>query len=358
VTTDWTVREYVDGDGPKIVALFERIFGKARDHAHWEWEFLQGPGGSRILIAEGAGAVVGHLAGIRRRGRFAGEEVRCALEVDGMVHPDWGRRGIFVKLGRELLSRMGSEEGVGLVLGFPNRNALPGHRKMSCVEVGELPLAVRPVNVRRVVGKFVKQAAVRAIAAVPAKLLLRTVKRVRRPSRLRDFSIEEVGDFDDRFDRFWNEIASRSTIILNRDREYLSWRYGGVRRPDYTRLVAERDGRVLGLAVTRVIDMFDLSNGMIVELISVPGEEHAVEWLLVEAMNRLEAAAVDLMAASLPVGSDGHRALMRCGFLSAPDRLKPRPEPFIVYVTADRIDRTVVADPANWYITWGDTDVV
>ena len=72
----------------------------------------------------------------------------------------------------------------------------------------------------------------------------------------------------------------------------------------------------------------------------------------------VEKKEVDLMACMIPNWSVFNKVLRRCGFVPCPKGLNPKKEPFLIYPISKDIDLDVVKDPKNWFITWGDSDVV
>lgn len=354
----WMIREYEEGDEQGILALFDLVFNKKRDVHHWNWEFKEIPRGSKIFMAVDNGNVVGHLGALLRRVRIGEEAINGALEVDGMTHPDYTRQGIFVSLGKEMLTKLSKENDVDLVYGFSNVNAMPGHRKLNCMEVLKLPVMVKIINPRRVVSKRFKNRLLAAIVLPFAKFGIFLFQKERKPIKAKDFTIMRIYHFDEDFNEFFEVVSKEHEIIMERDVDYLNWRYTKTPREDYTIMVAEKDKKILGLAVVRIVDMFDLKSGAILELFSLPEHEYVLNWLIIKIFDHFKSYDLDLIACSIPRNAKAYDALTDCGFIPCPKRFKPKETRLIVYPTSDEIDIKSASNPDNWYITWGDTDVV
>ncbi len=392
---EWSIRSYNEGDEHSITALFNDIFNKSRTLAHWDWEFKKNPEGFKVLVAEQDDNVIAHLAALPRTIKIGQENALASLEVDGMTHPNFTRRGIFIALGKRLLSESVNED-IAIVIGFPNENALPGHRKLNAVELFRLPVMIRPINFRNLSKKLFANRVLRKGSELFGRFLFRVVYRAKKAHIEDDVTITAISTFDSSFDRFWEEASSSHTVILQRDSRYLNWRYilgpGQAEHPEhpyghprrskhakhtdtpverdeqsarpehaeqqYQVFAAKREEEVLAFVVLRVIELFGLRNGAIVDMMALPNHENAAHALLLRAVEHLAEKKVDLIACLIPKWSGYNTILRRCGFTACPKRLNPKEEPFIIYPISKDINMEIVTNPSNWFITWGDTDVV
>jgi hypothetical protein len=261
-------------------------------------------------------------------------------------------------LGKELLSTLEKENDVEIVYGFSNANALPGHRKLNCIEVCELSIVVKILNVKRVIEKGISNKILSILISPFVRIYLNIAQRGKKPESVKDFSIIRIYEFDGRFDDFWKAVSKEHKIIMDRDRTYLNWRYAGDPNENYIIMAAEKDEAIMGLAVIRTIDRFDLRSGALVELIALPGKEYVLPWLISNIADYFKSQKVDLVACAIQKNTKAYNALRQCGFTNCPKRFKPRETNFIVYQLSQERDREMIANPDNWYITLGDTDVV
>lgn len=354
---DWFVRDYKKGDEQKINGLFNSIFHKNRSMDDWNWEFKENPEGVKLLVAVDNDNIVGHLGSLHRGIKIGQKNTLASLEVDGMTHPDYGRRGIFISLGKKLLSDSKKED-ISIVLGFPNEKALPGHRKLNCIELFSLNVMIRPVNFQNIAKKMFSNRFIRLIGEKMGKFTFRVLYREKKGKHDEDVTIKTVSRFDERFDRFWEEVSSSHPIILTRNSRYLNWRYFECPEKRYQIFIAENKERVLAMVVMRVFERFGLKNGTIVDILAIQNHETVVQSLLQKSMMHLKEKKVDLMACSIPQWSKYKKILRKCGFVNCPKRLNPKKEPFIIYPISKDIDMDMIKNPRNWFITWGDTDVV
>jgi hypothetical protein len=157
----------------------------------------------------------------------------------------------------------------------------------------------------------------------------------------------ELGRFDERFDRLWEQVRDEHPIIAQRDRRHLQWRYAENPAARYRILAYVENGDVLGYAVFKRY----AQELQIVDLLTVPDVEIGLHLVLnvAQAAYEASAAAVSLW---LNVGQPLHWALEKLGFRTG--------EPItylggLVLQPSFRASR--LYDYHRWYLTMGDSDV-
>jgi hypothetical protein len=353
----WSIRDFRDGDEGEINELFNSVFVRRRALNNWYWKFTRNPEGSSMVNAVDGSGIVGHLGGLNRQVAVRGKEHSALLEVDGMTRADYGRQGIFTELGKQLLSKA-KDNGVCLAYGFPNEHAMPGHRKLGCVELFKLNVLIKPIHYDKLSEKAFSSKIGAFFGNLAQRIAFTMVYRTRDVEPGKDVVLKKVEELDSRFDELWNRAKKAHNIVLRRDSTYLNWRYIQCPEGYYAVYAAEKKGEILAWVIVRTMERFGLKNGMVADMMSLPDHVDVLCTLIQMACEELKKRDVDLIACSVPKGSHYFRALRQCGFMPCPDRLNPRDVYFIVYILSEKIQRNAVSDPANWFVTWGDTDVV
>jgi hypothetical protein len=171
---------------------------------------------------------------------------------------------------------------------------------------------------------------------------------------LQEAIIREIESFDERFDKLWRDAQVGYGIIGVRDRRYLTWRY--VNHPFHTYHVfaAEQQGQLVGYLVTRKGKLLELNAGIIVDVLVHPDHIECLDTLIKRALSDFqEDVELEVVASIVTSHSDYFRELKRHGFI-----VTPKVFWFIVYTNCDQATADVLRKPDNWYLTWGDTDVV
>lgn len=113
-----------------IFSLFNDSFGFPLSQKVWEWAYINNPSGHPVVaLAYDNERLVGHYAAIPFPLKNGKGQTRDAfLSMTTMVHPEYRKYGLFVKLAEmayEVLKRREAD----LVCGFPNSMSAPGFKK-------------------------------------------------------------------------------------------------------------------------------------------------------------------------------------------------------------------------------------
>jgi hypothetical protein len=357
-----TLRRYREGDARRINDTFNEVFQKSRDHRVLEWQFLDNParyGEPKIGIAEGAGGrVVGFYGATDRELYFRGDLVRSVQVVDNFVHPDF-RKGTRLQFDlRALAGEVSTEQRLVIGFGFPTEVHYRIGRVLGYRNVGRLPPLHLRLNlfqalVRRGLPATPRFAAVtRFVGAAAYSFIVRR----RLPASGRRWVVREVDRFDDRIDRLWHESRRRYTAIVRRDHEFLNWRFARCPNATYTVLLAEDPaGAVRGYLVLRVVRESRETVGHLVDFLYDDGG--AFDRLVREGLLRLIRARVD-HALVLVTNEEARGRLERAGFA---EQEFVAPVPFVFdWLSGDgpETDDRTLREARNWYVTYGDTDIV
>jgi hypothetical protein len=261
---------------------------------------------------------------------------------------------MFVTLARELYQGIAERHGVATVFGFPNEASHGGFvGRLDWFDVHVLPLRVKPLRCRPVLERYLRSRPLSAaLGAVADRACRLAAPRPRPPRRCR---IEPLERFDERFDELWERHAGLAPVIQVRDRAYLQWRYFGVPLFGYRPFAVSVDGRLAGYLVLRELELLDLPLAALVDLFPCPlvDDEVTREALAFAELRAAESGAA-FLTAMLPPAQAPH--LARCGFVTVPDFLNPRR--WYLGARCATADALLLRDIGNWFVTYGDADVV
>jgi ribosomal protein S18 acetylase RimI-like enzyme len=314
-----------------LVASYGGWHGDQND-AFWKWKFERNPhGNARIHVADDEGRIAGCYILNPVRVQVGDESLLGAQSVDAAVSTDYRGRGVFTDLAQTAL-KDAAEEGIGIVYAFPTQGAFGGQ-----VRVGFKPQLVVPKAYRPLVGP--------------------TMRR-----RSTGFMLDEVSDFDDRFDVFSRRGRDRE-LSVQRDPAYLQWRYFEHPTQKYEAISAQRDGETCGYCVLTIdATRTPVSPGYIVDLQVLPESGSAAAFLADHAVRRLRAQHARVgVTWERPSGPE-QDALRSLGFSS-------------LYVTLRRlltrrsyVDQLIVFEPEDdhraagqsprWSLVPGDADYI
>ena len=125
------IKKYSEGDEQLILKLFESSFGQTMSLDYWKWRFLDNPviDSSMIYLMWDEEVLVGHYAVSPNQLIVRGQEVLAALSMTTMTHPNYGGRGVFTRLAKELYEKEHENNNLQIVWGYPNNKSHRGFIK-------------------------------------------------------------------------------------------------------------------------------------------------------------------------------------------------------------------------------------
>lgn len=360
----WTGRWYESGDEHAILGLRNRVYiTKNLERARietWYWQFRDNPAGAGIIrLAVDGDIMAGQYAVIPTRFSVRGVETPAALSCDTMVSPDYQRQGIFTTLAKDVYDRT-EDMGIHLVWGFPNENSHHGFTtKLQWFDIAGLPTYVRPLRLAPPFQYVLKNRAAGAVAGALASLaqpFLFAVKK-KAPDTRGGLSIGKVARADAGFDELWQRNKDRFGVMQVRDAAYLNWRYFG-QEPDisYDLFAVRRDGALIGFIVLRRNIFFGVSTGVVADLFpaDMPADvlDFALDYVASHSLNN-GCALMVMLCTALP--RDAYR---RNHFFKVPDKISPKTFHFGARCEGPAELAVTARDFSNWYLTWGDTDLI
>jgi hypothetical protein len=359
----WIARRYQPGDEDQILQLRRLVFGDAdprrNTQEYWRWEFRDCPAGDAIIwVALAGDSIIGHYAIRPAMMHHCGEPVLGSTSIDAMTHPDYRRESVFATLGERAYADL-AQDGPALTYIFPRKISMKGSiAKFDWKYLCTLPVLVKPVDVDAVVERLVSDRAVLAPVRHMSRLLLSLAYRGDRVHPKEHYRVRWIERFDSGLDELWKQLTPQYPLAVVRDSTYMNWRYFDNPGRRYRTMVAEQGGSIVSYVTLRCMEQYGLRGGMIVDLGALPACEGALAALLEKAEGFFRDERVDL-AACLINGDERYvRLLRRQGFRSLPPRVGFKQWYFGYRQNSAAIDGETCADRSNWFLTFGDTDVV
>jgi len=354
---DWDAVPYTPELAGKVTALHRRIWPGAEigDEAYHRWQYQDNPAGPALaaLAADrAAGELIGQFGALPLRMWVDGEERLAALALNVATDEAQRGRGVFTALGLaadELMAKASAH----LAWALPNESSFPGFvRHLGYSHIGDVPLLVRPVNVRRLVRKRLPVPGVDVVASLLAWPFAPPLPKAAQP--VEGVTVSAVESFDERFNALWARVRGRQRVMVVRDARYLEWRFRDVPLRQYQALLAVADGEPAGYAVMRIAQIAGMEAGLLVDFVVAPSNagERAGRALVSEALAWFAGHDLDLLASLMLPHAPEYRLLRRAGFRSLPRVLLP--QRFRVVAR----DGAAFRDLRNWFLTMGDYDVV
>lgn len=320
-------------DAPRIAALLRRSFpdNPKGDLDVLLWQYWQSPFGPPVVwLWEDRGEVVGHYTVIRYAGRLDGRPATLGVGVDAAVDPAYQGRRLFGPMAARLYADS-ADQGIAAVLCYPNDSSVRGIGRVGWRELGLLRTHLLPLEPAWFARRLHLPGPV--VGAVLPLL------RRRAPAGIQ---VQEDAAPDPRADGLWRQREATVGSGVVRDLAWLTWRY--VQRPGggYRYFAAQREGVLVGVAVTTERAQGGGRFAYLLELVAGNGR---VARALVAAVARSSPGCAGLVLATLP-GSDLSRRARQAGLHRVPPRLEDKQ----LHVG------TVGPCSSRWSLQWGDLD--
>ncbi len=356
----WIARSYLPGDETGIQKLREKIWGDLEKEKlsleFWRWQFIENPAGKGFIqVADDHGIIAGHQPVVPTDFLINGQSLKFAMSVDTMTHPDYQKQGIFSTLSKAAYEEA-AKSGIEIVWGFPNENSRPGFIKnLAWSDITVLPVYAKILMTKNLLKRYFRSALLSRWLAIFLDPICKIVFSTG-GAKVPGLVIQEIREFDERFDNLWNQNAHSHNIIQVRDSRHLQWRYFQIPLRRYRVFAAEQDGKLVCYMVLRSMELFDLKVGAIADLFPVHIDKKIIKALFHRANSVFREEGMDLMVFMIP---PQFRTIIKgLRFLKIPDFLNLKRWYVGLRYQASQYKHDFLLNIENWFLTFGDTDIV
>jgi hypothetical protein len=341
------IDRYRTDDRRHVEALYRRVFGIDSAEANrlrWEWQYGRNPhmpaDGPLIWLAREGQTIVGQYATMPVRLLVADREIDAAWGMDVMVAPERQRQGLGEVLFRTWDRNVGASLGLGL-----SDSSYRLFGKLRWPDVGPVPCLVKPLTRRALRRPGWSVGANRLLSAITLPVI-RLIAR----SRPLDGEVRVIRHFDDRFNDLWSGVSSKFAFAVKRDAAYLNWKYIQAPHVRYTIAIVERQQALVGYVVYRHFQEPRGRVTVVVDWLTDPEDESALQTLLRWVDREARAADSDKIRA-FAMHAGFRRGLRRAGYFSVKSSME-----FVAKINAVDVPSSFYEQTDTWHVTLGDSD--
>jgi hypothetical protein len=346
----WQIVPAAPADEPAVVQLYQRAIGRPVTAAHWHWKLHTLPSPvPAVWLAIHDGLPICHYAAIPTRMLLPDGERMAMVSVNAMTDPAFRRRGVLSDVVRRAHEAW-TDAGIPFTLGLPNeqwgtREQALGWQFLFQLDWFTCPLRPETVLAHRAGFAFLSR----------ARLLTKLWRRVRdrRTPRDRTVTVRALQHASPDLDRLWQTARGSLRYAVVRDSARVAWRF--LQEPEHAcrLLLAERAGEPVGYCAFRVHDNKGRRTATMPDIFVQPGDARGAASLIHAALDTLLSEDVESVSTLALPGSSLANWLGAAGFLR-------RRHPFRVTIAllAAETPLHVLRDPAQWFITGSDFDVI
>lgn len=236
--------------------------------------------------------------------------------------------------------------------GFGNSQSGPTYvNRFGWKELSPVPLLIKPLRANYFIERLgLPSWMARKLPTIP----LTRYSRIKLDGR---HKIDRRLAFDESFDALWQVVSSDIGVAVQRDRQFLNWRFATRPASDYRMLALRKAEELLAYVIYGQQHKHGGSIGYILEYLHHPAHEEAGRMLLRQAGDELRRQGCDAILAWSYDHSPNYTSFRECNFFPLPEKLRPSR----VFMAADPIKAgpaRLTVERRNWYVSFADLDVV
>jgi hypothetical protein len=361
-----SIRRYRGGDEENIVELLRIAFNgwpqfdlECTPLDHWKWKFRSQEEKAWTTIAESNNKIVGCNHKFYLKAKIGDQIIQASQAVDSAVHPDYRGSGVYSRMRTYQTEKDRETPQPEHMMYWASNNPIIVKKedKMGCNNFPH-PL-IRLVRITDIDSHPFKNGTAKMLfikCGYNALKMLNKLQGVPRKTRAESprLKIEDVAEFDERYESFWNQIKNHYAFITERSRGYLEWRYCDPRGGKYTVKQAVEDDEIIGYVVLRVNRYIaDYPTGYIVDLCTLRDRPDCVDSLIAESLRSFDAMGVNCVNYCTIKGHPHQKHMEKFGFLDTRSNLYISYKP---YRDATELDEFKNAPPGKILFQYNDID--
>lgn len=363
IKKEYVVRAFQPGDEEAIVKLLELVFDgwpkfdlRCSPLEHWKWKYQDNPlQMNQITVGVSNGIIIGCIHLLPIRIKIGNRVCLGAQGADTAVHSDLRKLAIFNQMKDLHLKMRVIQLTYFLNWNLILRKSLPKFNR-------EFPhIVMRLYRIHDVDLQFRKQPIKNALIYKYGFHLLKLANRCRNRLRLYtpssyDFHIGKIAHFDERIEGFWEEVKDHYHFTIERNRDYLNWRYCDPRGGDYLVKVAQRDAKILGYMVLRINRRQpDYPIGYIIDLLTLPSRLDVATALVEDAVSYFNGHHINMTFCMVIKNHPCEAILKRNGFITWRERGTLF---YQEYAELEELRGLGESSPSHIHFAYGDLDVI
>ena len=319
MSVSWNLRKYKDGDEQKIFELLKTAFGGWHSLEYWKWWYKKNPAGSPIVwLAEHDKKIIGHYGIIPMRMKVGNTYMTGSFSCNAATHPKHQGKGVFSSIVNRCYLDA-AENNIPFTYGFANTNLGPTYKRYEWRgHICFMDHLVKVLDWETLLSRYIHNKFLVRVAAQMLGKIPKSRARAKSNSVNESLKIERIGCFDERINKFWEEISKHFRIIVIRDQSYLNWRYIDHPEYEYTIYIAVKDNRILGYIVLGARQYENLRMGIIVDILGFQNHCNVVGYLIQRALKFFEEHDVDLVDCMISEKHPYKAILRKAGFFTIP----------------------------------------
>jgi len=342
---------WIDSEKEKIeiLELTKKTFGNTdiSNSSYFDWQYRNNPNGKAIVILAqddlNDNVIIGTNTIIPTKLLVEQEEILSSLACNVQVNSKYQNQGIFSEL-LSLMTLEAKNQEIMSLFAIPNDNSFNSFIKEGSIEIFQLPLLLRPLKFSNYFNS-------------PFKKILKIFEFFYK-IKVSTNNVEEFnGDFQI-FEKLFDKLSKRVSILQKRNSEYLKWRYLEHPTRKYQIYVLKNNDELIGYIIIKLHTVNNKKIGVILDyVVDSTTSEKLLKTLIHKALDYFWKNNASVAISTCGSTLLETKLLKEEGFFNIPSFLKPEPLHFIVKIYDSDEKLKKLTKYNNWFFTFGDYDV-
>jgi len=347
------ISEWEDSEKEKqgILDLTKKTYGdgvEISNPSYFDWQYRNNPKGKAVVLLaydeSNHNLIVGTNTIIPISLLIDQEEILSSLACNVQVHPDYQKKGIFSQLlsSMPLIAKM---KNISSLFAVPNENSFPAFINEGSSEIIQLPLLVRPIKLSRYFN-------------FPINKILKIFDNYWNVKTSSLSVVEEFNESFQNFEKILEKISKRVSIIQNRNKDYLKWRYLDHPTRKYQIYTLKQNDELVGYIIIKIHILNNKKIGVILDyVVDSDTNETFLKQLIEKALDYFWSNNASISIVTSRSGLLENKLLRQKGFFQLPSFLKPESLHFIIrlFDSDKKFEKLKKFD--NWFFSFGDYDI-
>jgi hypothetical protein len=358
------MRPCLQEDEQAVARLINTNFPNTRSEDEtlktWRWQFRHPfTSGSWVCVASEQSELIAHYAVMKMPMVHMGKEIIGGISTATVTDKRFRGRGLFTVTAQKVYERSSTAE-CAIIFGFPNGQSMPGFsRNLEWFEIGALPVHLCILHSRPFLQKLFKSSLIVNGLSGITDALHSSYAHIAGCKSNPVIKLINSNSFDHAMSELWRQTFVSERICVARTEKYYRWRYCDKPSASYTFVNArDQDCRGVGFCVFSIAENFGIRFMYILDFLAEENRPDIVSPLLKEVYKIAKERHVDAVSVLLVPGHPLKRCFISHGYFPVPRRLFPQEIYFAARTNTSNISKSSLLKMSNWYISWGDEDVL
>lgn len=358
------LRQYREGDEGDLATLMANNFPVIETPNQiketWIWQFKSNNFGEPyVMVAEDRGNLIAQYAVVPLRMNLMGEQVLGSLSTSTVTDLKYRGRGLFPKLAKLLYAHI-NQKNYKFVYGFPNEQSIKIFiEKLNWFRIDKFPILIKPINIKHILLVYFKNSIIASMLGSFLNVFIGKLSKFNVVnSRSKNIELRCLNYLPEEISQLWEMTHIKRKIAIVRDKNYLDWRYFKKPYNNYEFYLIYKEDTLVGYLTIGIKNKYGLKTLFILEIVIKNDDPKILSYVIDYINCKARSEGIDIVSMLALNNHPNYLLFIKKGFLPIPETFIPQEIYFCAMVNSENLNVDILKNNKNWYISWGDTDLI